>query len=165
MMITMGALMLLALVILRVNTGYLNTDSVMLDSKLGVLAVSVATSIIEEAQGKAFDEATDSVNATVATELTTAAKLGPESGEVYPNFDDFDDFNGYSRIDNTLPAAQFKMHCRVDYIEDTDPDKITNTRTWNKKITVYVTSPSFLGQDDIPDTVVMSAIQSYWYFR
>ncbi len=59
MMLTIGALILLSLVVLRVNNGFLNTNSVLIDSKLGVLATSVATSIIEEATGKAFDEKTD----------------------------------------------------------------------------------------------------------
>lgn len=163
MMITLGALALLSLVILRVNNGFLNTSSVLLDSKLGVLAVSVATSIIEEANGKAFDEKTDSTSVNNLTDLST--KLGPEPGEVYPAFNDFDDFNGLERVDKSMPAAEFKVECKVDYVTDTNLDGKSSSRTWNKKITVIVTSPSMLGSDEVPDSVVMSAIYSYWYFR
>ncbi len=107
MLITIGALLLLGLVILRVNNGFLNTDSVLLDSKLGVLATSVAVSVIEEAEGKAFDQKTDSISVNNLSDLSST--LGPESGEVYPNFNDFDDFNGFTKIDTTLPAAEFDV--------------------------------------------------------
>ncbi len=163
MMITAGAIVLLSLVILRVNSNFLNTNSVLLDSKLGVIASSIATSIIEEATGKAFDEST--VAGTVESLSSLSTTLGPGTGEVYPNFDDFDDYNNLYKYENTVPAADFHVNCEVVYVNDTDLDGKTSSRTWNKKITVRVSSPSMLGQDDIPDTLEMSAIYSYWYFR
>ena len=163
MMITIGALVLLSMIILRMNNGFLNTNSILLDSKLGVIANSIATSVIEEATGKAFDNNSDSSNVTSLTDLTST--LGKESGEVYPNFNDIDDYDGYSRIEASVPAAEFHINCVVDYVKDTDLDGKTTSRTWNKKITVYVSSPSMLGQDEIPDTLSMSAVYSYWYFR
>jgi len=163
MMITLGALVLLSLVILRVNNGFLTTNSVLIDSKLGVLAASIATSVIEEATGKAFDNNTDSTSVSNLTDLSNS--LGAESGEIHPNFNDFDDYDDHTRIDKTFPAAEFHVDCFVDYVKDTDLDGKTTSRTWNKKITVYVSSPSMLGQDEIPDTLVMSAVYSYWYFR
>ena len=155
--------MLLALVVLRVNNGFFNTSSVLLDSKLGVLATSVATSIIEEATGKAFDHNTDSSSVSSLTLLTSS--LGPETGEVYPDFNDFDDYDGYSGIDTTMPAAHFTVDCIVDYVKDTNLDGKSSSRTWHKKITVLVSSPSMLGEDNVPDTISMSAVYSYWYFR
>ena len=163
MMITMGALMLLALVVLRVNNGFFNTSSVLLDSKLGVLATSVATSIIEEATGKAFDNNTDSTSVSDLTKLSSS--LGPEGGETRATFNDVDDFDGYSAIDKTMPAAEFTVDCEVDYITDTNLDGISTSRTWHKRITVLVSSPSMLGDDSVPDTISMSAVYSYWYFR
>lgn len=166
MMITIGALLLLSLVVLRVNNGFLNTNSVLLDSKLGVLGTSVATSIIEEATGKAFDEATVENTVTAVVDLKLPGSLGPEVGESYSDFDDFDDFNGYVRIDTTTPAAEFHLNCKVEYITDTDLDNKSNIRTWHKKITVYVSSPSMYTIDEYhPDTLTMSAIYSYWFFR
>lgn len=165
MMITLGALALLSLVVLRVNNGFLNTSSVLLDSKLGVLATSVASSIIEEATGKAFDEKTDSTSVTSLSDLTLPSKLKPDSGESYPDFDDFDDYNGFEKIDKTMPAAEFHINCEVNYVSETDLDGVSSARTWHKKITVHVSSPSMLGQDEVPDTLTMSAIYSYWYFR
>jgi len=163
MLITIGALLLLSLVILRVNRGFLNTDSVLLDSKLGVLATSVATSLMEEANSKAFDQNTDTVSVNSLTSLSST--LGPESGETYPNFNDFDDFNGLHIIDSTMPSAKFIVDCKVEYVTPSNPDSAVGNRTWHKKLTVEVSSPSLLGQDDKPDTLRMSTIYSYWYFR
>ena len=155
MMITLAAMMLLALVILRVNNGFLSTNTVLMETKFGVLGVSLATSIIEDATGKAFDENSDSGTVTALNDLST---LGPD-GEVYDNFDDFDDYKGLVYIDSTMPSARFKITCDVVYVEPTLPDSFSGVKTWHKKLTVMVTTPSS------QDTIRMSTIFSYFYFR
>jgi hypothetical protein len=162
LMITVGALMLLSLVILRVNNSFLSTSTVLLNSKFGVLAVSLGTSIIEEANSKAFDEVTDTVSISSVSSLSAVTSLGPESGEVYPNYNDFDDFNGYTRTtagDSTFQSAVFNVNCNVRYILPSDPNVSTSAKTWHKRITVTVSSPSMV------DTVRLYSIFSYWYFR
>ena len=156
MLITTAALMLLSLVVLRVNNGFLSTNTVMMESKFGVLAVSLATSMIEEANGKAFDHNTDSNSVSSTSQLSS---IGPESGEVYPNFNDFDDFDNLVKIDSTLPSAVFKISCDVNYGTGSNPEVSSGSKTWHKKITVFVTSES------MTDTVKMSTIYSYFYFR
>lgn len=160
MLITVGAMMLLGMIILRVNNGFLTTGTVLMESKFGVLGVSLATSVIEEANSKAFDEETDTMSVNNVNMITAPNNLGPESGESYETFDDFDDYNGYSRIDSTMPSAVFHLDSKVEYVKDNEPDKvITNKATWHKRITVTVTSPS------MQDTVTMSSVFSYWFFR
>lgn len=161
-MITIGALFLLSLVILRVTRGFLNTDEVLLDSKLGVMAVSVASSLLEEISGKAFDEKTNKEAVNSLPELSNT--LGPD-GEVYPFFDDIDDYNGFKKNDNSIPAAEFIDSVSVVYVDITNLNVPSASKTWNKKVTVFVSSPSLLGQDGKPDTVIMSQVFSYWYFR
>lgn len=156
-LITVGAIMLLSLVILRVNNNFLSTNTVLLTSKFGVLGVSLATSYIEEANGKAFDQNTDTTTVSATSQLSTC---GPETGEVYPNFNDFDDYDGLSIIDSTMPTAHFKIDCLVDYINTSNPDLPVSQKTWHKRILVTITSPSMP-----EDTVRMSSIFSYWYFR
>ncbi|MDQ7818160.1 MAG: hypothetical protein RDU14_14125 [Melioribacteraceae bacterium] len=162
MLITIAALMLLSLVILRVNNSFFSTSSVMLDTKFGVLAVSFATSIIEEANSKSFDNATDTTSISSTESLTAITSLGPETGEVYSNFNDFDDFNGYSRStagDSTFQSAVFNASCQVRYISPSNPSAEATSKTWHKRITVTVTSPS------MADTIKLYSIFSYWYFR
>lgn len=169
--LTLGAAVLLSLLILNVNKNILISDETMQDSKLGLLAVSLATSLVEEATRKAFDKATtDTTFVSDSTLLTPVAQLGPDGSEVYPNYDDFDDFNGYTRTVSNIPSAVFNLACKVVYVNPDSPsglDSKSNARTWHKKITVTVTSPSMNDtlQVSTLDTVRLSSVYSYWYFR
>lgn len=154
-----GALALLSLIILRVNSGFLSTNNTLQDTKFGLLGVSLATSVIEEACGLAFDELSKDDALTGTDELTISSALGPEVGESYADFDDFDDFDGFAKVDSTMPSAMFNISAEVDYITPGNPDISSGSRTWHKKITVIVTSKS------MTDTIKMSSIYSYWYFR
>ncbi len=66
-------------------------------------ATFYAQELMEEVKSKGFDE-----NITPPWTKT----LGPDSGETYPNFDDIDDFNGYS----DTPAAGFTRSVAVDFV-------------------------------------------------
>jgi len=159
MLITIAALMLLSMVILRTNSSFLYTSVYLMDSKFGVLAVSIATSVIEEASSKSFDENTSSSAVSNTGQLTDVNLIGPESGEYYEIYDDFDDFDGYVKIDSTMPSAPFNISCAVCYVRETFPDVPYNGKTWHKKITVTVSS------EYMPDTVTISSVYSYWFFR
>ncbi len=158
-MLTMVAIVLLALVILRVTNNFLTTGDVLMDTKFGVLAVSLATSLIEEANSKAFDTKTDTNHVDNVLSLTGATSLGKETGEVYPDFNDFDDFDKFTKVDSSMPSAVFNIKAEVHYISPTNPDLPLTTTSWHKRIKVTVTSKS------MADTVRLSSIFSYWYFR
>jgi hypothetical protein len=158
MMLTMGAMIMLSILILRVNNNQLRSQDTMQNSKYGLLAISVASSVIEDANKKAFDEATVNNSVTSTASLTTVANLGPESGETYDTFDDIDDYNNYTKTDSSMPSAVFNIKCTVCYVSASTPDITSATPTWNKKITVYVTSKS------IRDTVKLSQVFSYWSY-
>ncbi len=156
MLITIGAMVLLGLVVLRVSSGFLTTNTVMLETKFDVLAVSLATSVIEEATGKAFDQNTDTSAVNLLSSLSTIGK----DGETYPDFNDFDDYYGFTKIDSTLPSAIFRIDCQVGYIDPANPEVLKTTpKTWHKKLNVQVTSPS------MTDTIKLSTIYSYFHFR
>lgn len=153
---SIGALLILSLTVLRVNNSILLTDSVMQDTKIGVLATSAATSLIEEAGKKAFDE--NSINDAVLSLSGLSNSLGFNTGETPETFDDFDDYNGYI-LKDTINTIDFKMVCAVNYIDPDNLDGATTQKTWNKKMTVTVSS-SFS-----KDTLVFSSVYSYWHFR
>ena len=157
MLLTVGALILLSTMILRFNRAILTSDEVMYNSKFNVLASSLCTSLIEEAKGKSFDQNTDSSAVNNISELSL--KLGTENGEAYADFNDFDDFNGFIKVDSTMPSAVFYVTSKVNYIDASDPNKISSSPTWRKAITVTVMSSS------MNDPVQMSSIYTYWYFR
>ncbi len=158
MMLTIGAMVLLATLMLRINTSNLQTDTVRAEAQYGVLATSIITSIIEKAKSLAFDANTDTNNVTMPNQLTKAMNLGPGVGETYDTFNDFDDFNGYTKVDSSMPSAVFDIYCEVFYINPVNLNE-HNSRTWHKKITVQVSSKF------MQDTIKQSSIYSYWYFR
>ena len=158
MILTMGAMIFLSAIVLRVNTVTLINTDTQYNSKFDILATSIGNTMIEEISKKAFDENSLSSTLTKTNELTNKNQLGPDS-ETYSQFDDIDDYDGYSYSDSTLPSAIFDVVCSVDYVKDTEPDKIDNQRQWTKKITVKVSSKS------MEDVVTVSTLYSYWVFR
>jgi len=164
-LLSIGALLLLSLTILRVNNSILTTDTVMQDSKFGILATSIATSLIEKASKKAFDANTFGNAVSSLSELTPASGLGLGSGESAPDScNDFDDFDGYTAQITNLPSAVFNVSCQVCYVNPTNPDGKLNTQSWHKKMTVTVSSPN-IGNEERTDTIRLSTIYSYWHFR
>ncbi len=176
MMISLGALVLLSIVILRITNGFLMTDTVMLESKVKLQGVSVAASIIEEAIGKAFDEFSVDTTVIITNLNNLTLNLGPEAGESYKTFNDFDDFNGlsFNTQDTSISRNPFQgmysdyfdINCVVGYINSNNPGVFVATRTWHKKLIVRITS-SVMGNTAykaFPDTIVMSVIQSNFAF-
>jgi len=181
-LMTVCAMFLLGIILLSANTAFLQNDTVIKESEFGVAAVSLATSLVEEVQGKAFDEAATDSGVTVKTQLTPYGYLGPDANELYhstdptkTDFDDVDDFNGFTieYVANTAKpqVAQYRGDAsgfRSDYfvratvVYVTANGGVANlgtpsvSRTWHKKLTVTVTSPSS------KDTLSFPTILSYW---
>ncbi len=182
MILATGAMFLLGVIILSANSTFLQNEKVVTDSEFGVAAISLATSLIEEAQGKSFDQATVDSGVTSPTDLTPAAYFGPSADESYrsteptkSDFDDLSDFNGFwieYVNDTTQPQvatyrgnskgfrADYCLRVKVEYVTagggTADLDNPSASRTWHKKLTVTVTSPSS------SDTLVVPTIISYW---
>jgi hypothetical protein len=162
MLLALGAMLLLSTTVLRVNNTFFTTDTVLDETKYNFLATSLGSSIIQEAKNKAFDNFTDSASVSDLKFLTVVDDLGPEGGEIGQKknvFNDFDDFDGYQGVDSTMPSAPFWYSCQVVYIDENKPDSPSANKTWNKMITVTITSPY------MADVIKMSAVYSYWFFR
>ena len=164
-MLAIGAIILLSVITLRVNNNLASSNDVLMQSKFGILATSLAQSFIQDASNKPFDANTTGGKTVVSTSgLTAVDKLKPEGTEHYPNFDDFDDYNGFDTTITDLPSAIYHLRCTVVYV---NPDNLTisNIPTWSKEMTVTVTSlvsndtTSLASQDKI----ILSSIYSYWY--
>jgi hypothetical protein len=167
--LTVFAMLLLSTLMLRVNSTLLNSGNVVTNSKLGLTAIALAQSRLEEIKSKAFDQNTVSAKVSATTGLTSASQLGPETGEVYPNFNDVDDFNGFTYTDtvqinpdlakSATNCYYFKEVDSVVYVSSTSPDVTSSSQTWNKKITVKITIPQ------MTDTIKVSTVFSYFVFR
>lgn len=158
--ITIGALALLGTAIFNMHRNFGMNGEIVIQSKLGVTAVSLASSIVEEASGKAFDQATDEDAVSATSSLTPVAGLGLEAGEFFPDsVNDFDDYNGYNKTVSFERGGTFNIRCKVDYINPTNPEVALSSRTWHKKLTIRITS------HEMKDTIYARYIFSYFYFR
>ncbi|MFC2139933.1 hypothetical protein ACFLR4_04655 [Bacteroidota bacterium] len=171
MLITIGAMTILSLVIVRVSSTLIITSDVMDRSKIGLLAVSMATSIIEEVNSVAFDENTISGSVTASDGLSE--QLCAEALEVYPDFDDLDDYNDFRytpKIDTIdisgINFIVFQTFCAVDYVVEGNPELISVQSTFDKRLEVKVTSPAMWNENaGRQDTITLNTLFSYWYFR
>ena len=137
--LTIGGLLLFSLTSLRFNSAILDTSTADIQNKVYLTAFSLADDMIEEIKVKGFDETTLPFPTSNPASLTQV--LGPETGEVYPDFDDVDDFNGYTRNVDEPHAEGYVVSCVVQYVKGNDPDEVSSTQTFYKKATVTVSSP------------------------
>lgn len=161
-MLTIGAMMLLGMVILSTNRNIVDTSDVMLQANCGLDAVSLATSVIQEADSTAFDSSTVAGTDTSLLQLTPVSALGQDNND--PNdlndFDDYNGLNGQGRLDSTkLSTGKYYWRTRVYYVNNySDLNQDSPVRSWTKRLDVYVWNK------DLPDTIVMHSIYSYWFF-
>jgi hypothetical protein len=165
--LTVGAIVLLGLTILTVNRTSLQHGTILTATKVGIYAISMGLSRIEDASGNHFDAMTvnNSYNdPTLVTQMTAVNALGPEAGENPDStlsFNDFDDYNLPNHPARTwIPGVDsIIVKSTVVYVDPTTPNTTSGAQTWSKKMTVSVTAPS------MSDTVKMQYIYSYFYFR
>ena len=165
--LALGALALLSTSMLSLNRGYTSSSQSITQSKLGITAVSLATSIIEEASGKAFDQKTDTTTVTATSSLTAVSKLGRETGEFWPDsMTDFDDYNnldtsksfGDTVFARPYGGGTFRIKASVVYVDPSTPTVTASSPTWCKKLTVTISSPQMV------DTIKMQYLFTYWYY-
>ncbi len=171
-MLTIMAMMLMGRLILNINTTMLESGFTKDMAEYSITGTSLGTSFLEYAQGIAFDEATADtfLTSSQSGSLTAAALLGPDAGETTAAlFDDIDDYNNYVKIDTVTNSAIFKTRGKVEYLIVVGSTmSTTTTRTWNKLLTVYITSDYLVNRSVEPwrpDTLKFQSVFSYWYFR
>ncbi len=162
MLLTIGAAILLSITILTMNSRTMTASQTMDETKLEVMATSLASSKIDEVRSKNFDH---NLSPSAITDLTITNKLGPDGSETILDYDDCDDFHNSDQTvkiivnPNETPKreAEFTIKTTVSYAEISgNKIKTTNSRTWHKLISVEV-SHSYL-----KTPIKMSAINSYY---
>ncbi len=162
MLLTIGAIMLLGAIILTTNRSLYSNSQLLLKTSFGLEEVSLATSVIEEAQGKAFDENTDTAKVTKADKMTPRPLLGQENND--PNdlndFDDYNGLNGAGRMDTfSLSTGIYYVKTKVCYVDASNLDGESSNATFSKRLDVSVWN-----REDSSSVIKMSTIYSYWYF-
>jgi hypothetical protein len=162
-MLAMGAMMLLSFLVLRFNSIHLTSAQASYNSKFGIVATSLANSLIEEAKDKAYDAVALDTTKTITSASDFSTTLGKETGEVYPDFDDFDDYDNLLYIDSlslrnpqTGAPTKFEIRSKVEYVTEATPDIKSVSKQYHKKMTVAVFSSAMM------DTVKLTTIFSFW---
>lgn len=162
MVLTICAIMLLGAIILTTNRSLYSNSQLLMKTSFGLEEVSLAISVMEEAQGTAFDENTIGAKVTAPNKLTTAPLLGQENND--PNdLDDFDDYNGLKgagRLETfNLSTGIYYVKTKVCYVVPANLDGQSPNASFSKRLDVWVWN-----KEDSSSVIKMSTVYSYWYF-
>ncbi len=164
----LGAVMLLSLVSLSINTMIVGKTTTMLEAEANLTAISLAQSMIDEIQRKSYDAVTVSALVYDPSNFTAAGSLGCSSTEAanvplpdatvpYKSdtyYNDVDDYNNYRRTAFTSLLGNFTIVDSVYYVSESDPNLRSSTQTFFKKIVVKVTHPNMSYPMTISDIAV-----------
>lgn len=139
--LSIGALTIFSFVTLGFNASLLENRTTETENKIYLTAFSLAHDLIKELKQKAFDAVTVEFPTTDPTELTPYEYFGPASSEIYPNYNDIDDYQGFNRTISVPHVENYNISCEVWYVNGNNPDQISSIQTFYKKVKVTVTSP------------------------
>jgi hypothetical protein len=140
-MLSIGALIIFSLISLRFDSAVLQNVGVEVENKVYLTAFSLADDLLEEIKQKAFDQQTVVFKAITPDALTPAGNLGKESGEVWPNFNDIDDYNNYTKPVSLPHAENYTVTCQINYVQEANQDQISTLQTYYKRVELTVDSP------------------------
>jgi len=155
MFLVLGAVVLLALLVLNVNRTILSSTDNTLQTQAITASTSVAQQTIDLIKSKSFDQSTVNTAITDINNFTAPASLGPESGETANSFNDVDDYKNYSTIVNTPRLGNISALVNVGYVNTNDVDVLVSSRTRMKRIEVKAKSIY------LPDTLRLYYYSSY----
>lgn len=139
--LSIGAITLMSLISLRFNEAVLQNSTIEVENKVYLTAFSLADDLIEEIKEKAFDATTVNFPTTDPLTLTHPSKLGFDDNDVYPDFDDVDDYNGYTRTISAPHAEDYDISCSVWYVNPDNQSQFSSVQTFYKRVEVTVNSP------------------------
>lgn len=153
--ISAGLIVLVTIAVINANRLVINSQTTKLEAQARLEASDIAMEIITEARTKKFDELVDGTDWQDVGEFTSNGSLGPDGTEGFTlpdatpylslaRYDDFDDYKNYRRNVTTTTMTGYAVNCDVFYVNRTTPDTKTTSRTYLKKLIVYVSHPLYL---------------------
>jgi hypothetical protein len=155
----MAALVLFSILATNSNASFIRNTNMQVESELEFNAIAVAQSIIDEARVKAYDQNSAGNDPNEIDDdmpvFSQPSALGPETGEVYPNFNDFDDFDGLNLIRNT-GYGDYGISVLVEYLNPNNLSISTSVTTIKKRMKVTVS------HNNLPNDVTLTYIRTYY---
>ncbi len=170
--LTIAAFVLLSTMLLTFYSVVSGTSDNLQSGQDGILATSIATSYMELAQGKAFDDVSDTSDAAILnpSALTDYNKLGPEPADTsVALYNDFDDFNGLTLRKFVTPwpdtSKSFTTTFHVLYVNANNPEIPVYGRTFVKRMDLktWRDKPPASHPGEI-DTLRSSLVMGYFHF-
>jgi hypothetical protein len=137
-LLAIGALVIFSIISLLFNSSVLQNTTVEIEDKIYLTAFSLADDLIEEMKQKAFDERTVDFQAINKTQLTPPLSLGKDGTEAWPNFNDVDDYKGYTKLVDAPQAEGYTINCDVSYCDASG--NLLPGQDYYKKVTITVSS-------------------------
>jgi hypothetical protein len=155
-MLVMGAFSLLSIVTLGINRTILSSSTLGIQMEANLNALSLGQGLLDEIMSRDFDQNVTGGNRVFSySAMTSTGGLGPDgSGEIIfgndssytgtfqsrSKFNDVDDYNNYSRKFYDTRLGWFTMRAAVTYIDEINPNTVSTSQTWQKKIIVTITN-------------------------
>lgn len=138
----MAAFVLLSRLLLSVNQTIITKNELVQESEATIYATTLAQAMIQEVSLKSFDQKTVTTSIFVADSLTPRTSLGVDVGEVFPKYNDLDDYGNYKRTTKNPRLGNFQTKVSVIYATTTGDS--SGKPTFYKKISVTVSDSSKL---------------------
>ena len=135
----------------------LDDDNREAEAEYQIMALNLLDKFIDQVALKSFDEA--SVNGIpngIPGSFTTPSNLGPEANEIYPNFDDVDDYHNFSITDTSSSGMDYTITVELGYVTIDDTENFSSTQSNMKRMNVSIISTQF------PNEMHLSRIFSYY---
>lgn len=151
--LVIGGMALFSYLLLNYYKADTNQTATALYNEAIITATSIGQSIIDEIQTKSFDETTIQSTKTSPEALSSIGKEVFETSSSIKN--DIDDYNNFVRKDTLSRLGVFTTKVQVYYVDLNKPNVKSPTKTFSKRIDVYITN-KFL-----QDTLKLNHIFSY----
>ncbi|MBT3233335.1 MAG: hypothetical protein HN356_11025 [Calditrichaeota bacterium] len=172
-LLTMGALMLICIIILNFNVTSNNIGTSLDFNRFRLEGLSILTSHIEQLSQYYFDEvSTDTINEKRVNNFSQDHQLGFDNGDNNV-IDDIDDFHGLTVVDTGMSGVIYNVNFEVDYV-NLQSGIITHSgnREYHKRVSLSVSDAfdpplvySMSGSNRVRDTLKVEVVISYWFFN
>jgi len=156
-LVTIVAIVILGTLTIIFSDILSDVDNNEAEGEYQIMAIDLLDKFIDQVALKSFDEA--SVNGRpigIPDSFTSPFDLGPEADEIYPNFDDVDDYHNLSLTDTTSSGMDYTIKVDIGYVTFDDTENFSSTQSTMKRMNVSIISKS------IPDEMHLSRIFSYY---
>jgi hypothetical protein len=179
-MITSGMFVLLVMSVISANRMLVEDAEATYQAEAYELSATIAEDLMVEASAQLFDANDNGTGTQYPWNFSTCGTNGNEAAAVSPLperapfksdsvFNDFDDYNGYSRIVDVGGISGFNVSVSVYYIDPAYPDIPSTSKSYFKEMEVKVSHPKYIvnkegnafNDDGTPVEIVYSTIMSY----